>query len=283
MTEPHPPRSSRSPRTGSARCASWRTPTTWSSARPRPSPAGPARARRSSTAWSPAARPASTAWRPTSAARSARPSRSSPRAIVGVDDGRLPRPARRHPRVRRRRCAARSPRRSACTGPTSSSPTTSATRGAAATSTRPTTSPPARPPLDAVRDAGNRWVFPEQLVGGLEPWGGVRRCGRRARPSPTHGVDTTDTFDRGVESLRAHQAYIDGLGLGELRPGRVPRGHVARPTGQRLGVAHGAGSRCSRCGTASSCSPGWTRTNNPPVNSRMLCQLSYRGSCGAIG
>ena len=26
------------------------------------------------------------------------------------------------------------------------------------------------------------------------------------------------------------------------------------------------------------CSPGWTRTNNPPINSRMLCQLSYRGS-----
>jgi hypothetical protein len=25
-------------------------------------------------------------------------------------------------------------------------------------------------------------------------------------------------------------------------------------------------------------SPGWTRTNNPPVNSRMLCQLSYRGT-----
>ena len=28
-------------------------------------------------------------------------------------------------------------------------------------------------------------------------------------------------------------------------------------------------------------SPGWTRTNNPPVNSRMLCQLSYRGSVPA--
>jgi hypothetical protein len=25
------------------------------------------------------------------------------------------------------------------------------------------------------------------------------------------------------------------------------------------------------------CSPGWTRTSNPSVNSRMLCQLSYRG------
>ena len=31
------------------------------------------------------------------------------------------------------------------------------------------------------------------------------------------------------------------------------------------------------CRTFSS-SPGWTRTNNPPVNSRMLCQLSYRGT-----
>src|SRR6195952_4155543 len=27
--------------------------------------------------------------------------------------------------------------------------------------------------LDAVRDAGNRWVFHEQLEQGLEPWGGV--------------------------------------------------------------------------------------------------------------
>ena len=25
------------------------------------------------------------------------------------------------------------------------------------------------------------------------------------------------------------------------------------------------------------CSPGWTRTNNLPINSRLLCQLSYRG------
>src|SRR5215208_3422513 len=37
-----------------------------------------------------------------------------------------------------------------------------------------------------------------------------------------------------------------------------------------------------RCGFPLPCesrsSPGWTRTNNPPVNSRMLCQLSYRGT-----
>ena len=29
-------------------------------------------------------------------------------------------------------------------------------------------------------------------------------------------------------------------------------------------------------------SPGWTRTNNPSVNSRMLCQLSYRGSAAEL-
>lgn len=29
-----------------------------------------------------------------------------------------------------------------------------------------------------------------------------------------------------------------------------------------------------------SCSPDWTRTNNRPINSRMLCQLSYRGLPG---
>src|ERR671935_3305290 len=29
-------------------------------------------------------------------------------------------------------------------------------------------------------------------------------------------------------------------------------------------------------------SPGWTRTNNPPVNSRMLCQLSYWGPAAGV-
>src|SRR6187200_197300 len=30
-------------------------------------------------------------------------------------------------------------------------------------------------------------------------------------------------------------------------------------------------------GASWGCSPGWTRTNNLPINSRLLCQLSYRG------
>ena len=29
-------------------------------------------------------------------------------------------------------------------------------------------------------------------------------------------------------------------------------------------------------------SPGWTRTNNLPINSRLLCQLSYRGMSWAF-
>jgi len=66
--------------------------------------------------------------------------------------------------------------------------------------------------LDAVRDAGNRWVFPEQLGDGVEPWGGVRAVWAAGSPQATHGVDITDSFDAGVASLEAHRAYIDGLG-----------------------------------------------------------------------
>jgi LmbE family N-acetylglucosaminyl deacetylase len=66
--------------------------------------------------------------------------------------------------------------------------------------------------IDAVRDAANRWVFPELRDAGLEPWGGVRHLAVMASPQPTHAVDVTDTFDVGVESLRRHAAYLAGLG-----------------------------------------------------------------------
>src|SRR5437588_1622398 len=52
----------------------------------------------------------------------------------------------------------------------------------------------------------------------------------------------------------------------------------------RLRSGKGSVSRRNRAVSANShsSSPGWTRTNNPPVNSRMLCQLSYRGLAAAI-
>jgi len=66
--------------------------------------------------------------------------------------------------------------------------------------------------IDAVRDAGNRWVFTDLAGAGLDPWQGVRHLAVVASPEPTHAVDVTDTFDLGVASLRAHRAYLEGIG-----------------------------------------------------------------------
>jgi LmbE family N-acetylglucosaminyl deacetylase len=93
--------------------------------------------------------------------------------------------------------------------------------------------------LDAVRDAGNRWIFNEQLVEGLEPWGGVREVWAFGSPDSGHAVDTTDTFDAGVASLEAHGAYIDGLGWEDFDSREFLEG-MARQTGQRLGTAFAA-------------------------------------------
>ena len=91
--------------------------------------------------------------------------------------------------------------------------------------------------LDAVRDAGNRWVFREQIEQeGLEPWGGDTEVWAGGSPDSRHGVDTTDTFDAGVESLKAHAAYIDGLGWDGWDPREFLEG-FGRQTGQRMGVA----------------------------------------------
>lgn len=89
--------------------------------------------------------------------------------------------------------------------------------------------------LDAARDAGNRWIFPEQLSGALEPWGGVREVWVAASPDATHGVDTTGTFDAGVASLEAHAAYIEGLGWEDWDPREFLEG-FGRAVGQRMGV-----------------------------------------------
>jgi hypothetical protein len=93
---------------------------------------------------------------------------------------------------------------------------------------------------DAVRDAGNRWVFNDQLVDGLEPWGGVQAVWAFGSPQAGHGVDTTDTFDAGVASLEAHGAYIEGLGWEHFDPAEFLEG-VARASGTRMGVPFAVG------------------------------------------
>jgi LmbE family N-acetylglucosaminyl deacetylase len=93
-----------------------------------------------------------------------------------------------------------------------------------------------RATLDAVRDAGNRWVFNDQLVGDLEPWGGVKEVWAAGSPEGKHGVDISETLDKGVASLKAHQAYIDGLGWEHFDPAEFLEG-ISRQNGQRMGVA----------------------------------------------
>ena len=65
--------------------------------------------------------------------------------------------------------------------------------------------------LDAARDSGNRWIFPELLDEGLEPWNGVKMLLISGSPNPTHAVDVGDHIYKGVESLEKHAAYLNGL------------------------------------------------------------------------
>lgn len=89
--------------------------------------------------------------------------------------------------------------------------------------------------LDAARDAGNRWIFPELADEGLEPWPGVRYVCMAGAPEPNAGVDVTGFVDRGVASLQAHRVYIDGLGAGAFDPAEFLT-WMAAGSGERMGV-----------------------------------------------
>jgi len=89
--------------------------------------------------------------------------------------------------------------------------------------------------LDAVRDAANRWIFPDAGP----QWKGVRQVWAGGSPQSRHAVDTTDTFDLGVQSLEAHRAYIDGLNWPHFDPTEFLEG-ISRPTGTRLNTKYAA-------------------------------------------
>jgi len=84
--------------------------------------------------------------------------------------------------------------------------------------------------LDAVRDAGNPWVFSDRG----EPWGGVRFVAFSGSPQATHAVDVTASFEAGVRSLECHRLYLEHLG-GDSAPADFLR-RAAEATGPRLGV-----------------------------------------------
>jgi LmbE family N-acetylglucosaminyl deacetylase len=64
--------------------------------------------------------------------------------------------------------------------------------------------------IDAVRDAANRWVFPDLAE---EPWSGVAYMALLGSPDNTHAVEIEDFFDVGVRSLLAHSSYLEHLGV----------------------------------------------------------------------
>jgi LmbE family N-acetylglucosaminyl deacetylase len=96
--------------------------------------------------------------------------------------------------------------------------------------------------VDAARDAGNRWVFRDLLDEGLEPWNGVRAVLAFGSPLATHAVDVTDTLQRGVESLRAHEAYLAGLG-GTMDPEEFLES-ICRMTGTAFGTKFAVSFEC---------------------------------------
>ena len=92
--------------------------------------------------------------------------------------------------------------------------------------------------LDAIRDAGNRWVFPEQIEDeGLAPHAVRWYIVRGHAGSATHGVEVTgEPLRRGVASLEAHAAYLAAL------PDHPAPEHII-PTltavgGKAMGVEH---------------------------------------------
>lgn len=90
--------------------------------------------------------------------------------------------------------------------------------------------------IDAARDAGNRWIFPELLEGGLEPWSGAKRILMSGSPNPTHAVDVTNYLDRGIASLKEHKLYLEGLGT-NADPAEFLT-NFAESTGKQLGVRY---------------------------------------------
>lgn len=91
--------------------------------------------------------------------------------------------------------------------------------------------------LDAARDAANRWIFPELVDEGHEPWDGATHVALAGSPHATHAVDITGWLDKGIASLEAHARYLAGLG-DSWPPADMFLTGMAEQTGPRLGVDH---------------------------------------------
>jgi LmbE family N-acetylglucosaminyl deacetylase len=87
--------------------------------------------------------------------------------------------------------------------------------------------------LDSTRDAGNRWIFPELLKEGLEPWANVKMVLVGGSPQPTHAIDISTFIDKGITSLEKHHVYLDNLSV-RIKPDEFLR-EFAAEAGKRFG------------------------------------------------
>ena len=111
-----------------------------------------------------------------------------------------------------------------------------------------------------------------------------------------HGVPSHVRYDGRLEPLDNARPLVAALGpdpvLGDLGPYPAVQSAMRQRTLRQYSpqavrslmsrVSHGLWATCP-CLYAVDlrfCSPDWTRTNNPAINSRMLCQLSYGGRAG---
>jgi LmbE family N-acetylglucosaminyl deacetylase len=90
--------------------------------------------------------------------------------------------------------------------------------------------------VDAIRDAANRWVFPELVEEGLEPWS-TRWLLVAGAGQPTHGVDVTgEPLERGIAALEAHERYL--AAIPGHPPPRAMLTMITKMLGGSLGVEH---------------------------------------------
>jgi LmbE family N-acetylglucosaminyl deacetylase len=89
--------------------------------------------------------------------------------------------------------------------------------------------------LDAAADAGNRWIFPELVEQGLEPWSGVQWVAVGGSPLATHAVAVGDGLERAIASLEAHAEYLRALGPHPMADARTFLTTMADRVGTRFG------------------------------------------------
>jgi LmbE family N-acetylglucosaminyl deacetylase len=92
--------------------------------------------------------------------------------------------------------------------------------------------------LDAVADAGNRWLHRDLADEGLEPWNGVTVFAVAGSPAPSHFVDVSgEHFEASVHSLEAHEEYNRAL-PGDFPQPRALLQMILGGGGEAAGVDH---------------------------------------------